>query len=94
MSEEQIRLACMEMALIGMSNNPRGSPSQRASVLVAWVGDSEARLDCLRLTVKQYGSRARIGVDRLLEEATRIFDFVAPPVAAKPTRKKVRPKKN
>ena len=93
MSEEQIRLACMEMAVAG--NNPRGTPEQRASVMAAWVGDSEIHLGCLRLAVKVHGKLARVGVDRVLEEATKYLAFVVPPkLTSVPARKRGRPRKS
>ena len=91
LTEQEIRLACIEFATVG--NNPRGSPQQRASVLAAWVGDSEIHLGCLRLAMKTHGNLARVGVDRVLEEATKYLDFVAPPKPAT-MRKRGRPRKN
>ena len=92
MSEEQFRLACMELAMVG--NNPRGSPAQRASVLAAWVGDSEIHLGCVRLAIQTHGNMARIGIDRVLEEATKYLDFVATPkMTSVPARKRGRPRK-
>ena len=92
LDEKQVRLACIEMATVG--NNPRGTPAQRASVLAAWVGDSEIHLGCLRLAMKTHGNLARIGVDRVLEEATKYLDFVAPPrMSSVAARKRGRPRK-
>ena len=77
MSEEQIRLACMEMAIGG--TGPREVPQDRAAAFVLWAGGDETRLACVRLAVKSHGHLARIGAGRLLEEAQKYLDFVTPP---------------
>ena len=78
MSEEQIRLACIKMALL-RGNNPKGTPEERAGIMVAWVAGSEARLSCLTLAVEKFGGQARVGMPALLGEAMKILNFVAPP---------------
>ena len=78
MSDEQIRLACIKMALL-RGNNPKGTPEERAGIMVAWVAGDETRLSCLSLAVEKFGSQARVGMPALLEEATKIPTFVDPP---------------
>jgi len=91
MTKEEIRLACLDLALQG--NQQREMPQRRAATFEEFVGDDPIRLGCVKLAVKSHGGLARVGSERIVEEAQTYLRFVSPPPARPAAKKRGRPRR-